>query len=352
MTTALVELWARGAERPEEVLLVDQLLSPQGDVNAQRSLLQALATTRSRRLLLAALPLASRASLDVQVEIARALELDPIPEAMPALLLMLAHWSTREAARKAMVAIGESALAELVRAVHDETSAPFIRAHAPRSISRFAWQAAAPLLVDLLLHHPEGVVRYKALRGLGRLAANGAAIQIDKDELQRVIERELAWTTRALAWLERLKRTRPPHTEEAALARALLVDLLGEKGSNAGERLFRIIALRYRGENWERIVDGFRGGRWDASRELIEDVLHEPLRGRVLALIDALAEYRRAPPPSAHDEPLQSLLAELVAADDHVLAVVTAHYGRTMKLPLAPVRPPTEVQSAVPSPDR
>jgi AAA family ATP:ADP antiporter len=329
-TTALVELWARGAEREEEVRVVDELLSPRGDATAQRSLLQALATTRSRRLLLAALRLAEGATSAVQIDIAKALELDPIPEGMPLLLSMLEHWSTRESARRAMVALGDVALAALVSAVKDEKAPPFVRAHAPRSISRFPPEAAVPLLVDLLLHHPEGVVRFKALRGLGRLATNGATIQIKDEALRQVVEREIAWTARALTWMDRLRRTPIPQRKKSAAARTLLLDLLREKGSNAGERLFRIIALRYRGEDWERIFDGFRRGLWDASRELVEGVLEQPLRGQVTGLVDRLGEYARAPPPTSYDEPLDPLLTELASAGDRVIAVVSAHYANTM----------------------
>ena len=331
-TTALVELWARGAERAEEVSLVAKLLSPEGDVDAQRWLLRALATTRSRRLLEAALPLAQRAGLDVQREIANALIADPIPAAMPVLFSMLEHWSTREPARRAMVAIGDFALAELSRAVHDESSPWFVRAHAPRSISRFSPEQAVPLLLELLLRHPEGVVRYKALRGLGRLATNGAEIPIDDVELERIVERDVGWTARALQWRERLEHTVEARTPEAVTVRTLLADLLLEKGRNAGERLFRVIALRYRSENWELIFDGFRGGRHDASRELVEGVLREPLRGRVLSLVDELAERVRAPRTASRDEPLDALLSELAAADDHVIEVVSAHYGSVMNV--------------------
>jgi hypothetical protein len=349
--TALVELWARGLERDVDVARVTQLLSPSGDPAAQRVLLRALSTTHSRRLLLAALPLAEHAPFDVQIEIANAVEADPIPEAVGALLLMLAHWTTRDAARRALVAVGKPALAELVRLVHDPNAPPFLRTHAPRSISRFGPDLAVPLLLEILLRHPEGIVRFKALRGLGRLATDGAVVRIDDAELLSIVERDVAWSSRALDWIERLTQTEDTSAPEARRARALLEDLIDEKGANAGERVFRVIALRYRGEDWERIFDGFRDRRWDAGRELVEGVLREPLRGRLLAIIDRAAAQARTPPPTKHDEPLAPLLTELMTGEDHMLAAVAAYYAKAMSLPL-PTTYATEAPGGISSPNR
>jgi hypothetical protein len=344
-STALVELWARGVERKEEVARVNVLLSPSGDRAAQRVLLRALATTRSRRLLVAALPLAAEAPIDVKSEIARAIVADPIPEAIPVLLPMLAHWAAREPARRALVAIGEPAVQALVRAANDPHTPAFVRRHVPRSLSRFAPDVAVPLLLEILLHHPEGVVRFKALRGLGRLATDGAAVRLDDASLLLLIERDVLRCALALGWSERLDQLREPIGDEAA--RALLRDLIEEKGANAGERLFRVIALRYRGENWQKIFDGFRDKRWDASRELVEGVLREPLRGRVLALVDRVAARRRDSPPARH-EPIAPLLSELMAAGDDVLAAVAAYCADTMKLAV-PSPKPMETPDAVSS---
>jgi ATP:ADP antiporter, AAA family len=346
VATALVELWARGAERQEEMARVDELLSPTGDPGAQTALLRALATTRSRRLLTAALPLAEHAGVDVKIEIAKAVEADPIPEAIGAILPMLGGWATRDPARRALVAIGAPALAELVRIVDDPSSPPPIRLHVPRSISRFPADTAVPLLLGLLNDHPEGVIRYKALRGLGRLASDGAMVRLDDDALGRIIQRDLDWTTHAMQWLARLSHTEEPSAPEAKNARQLLVDLLIEKLVHAIERVFRVIALRYRGENWERIFEGLRDlRRWDASRELLDGVLREPIRGRLLSLIDRGGEQRRAPPPTTRTEPLGPLLSELAAAEDHMVALVAAYYGRTNGMTLGPKT--TEVQSAI-----
>jgi hypothetical protein len=334
--TALVELWARGAERPEEVKRVDELLSPAGDPGAQAALLRALSTTRSRRLLTAALPLAEHAGVGVKIEIAKAVEADPIPEALGAIVPMLGGWATREPARRALLALGPPALAELVRIVDDTSSSASVRLHAPRSISRFPADAAVPLLLRLMRDHPEGMVRYKALRGLGRLARDGAVVRLDDEALGRVVERDIDWTTGAMEWLERLGQAEEPSAPEAKNARQLLADLLLEKLVHAIERVFRVIALRYRGENWERIFDGLRDlRRWDASRELVDGVLREPIRGRLLALLDRAGEQRRADAPTEKNEPLAPLLAELVVAEDHVVASVAAYVARTSGLTLA-----------------
>jgi len=347
--TALVELWAHGAERSEDEARVGELLSPSGDPIAQRALLRALSTMRSRRLLTAALPLAEHAAVDVQIEIASAVASDPMPEAIAILLPMLARWATREPARRALVAIGKPALDELVRVVHDASALPFLRIHGPRSISRFSPDAAVPLLLEILREHPEGVVRYKALRGLGRLATDGAGVHLGEASLLHIVDRDVDWTSRAEAWLDRLERVKSPSSPSSGIARRLLNDLLVEKMVHAFERVFRVIALGYRGENWERIFDGFRDWkRWDASRELVEGLVREPLRGRLLALIDRADERLRVGPPATRDEPLAALLSELAAAEDHLLASVAEYCARIDGLTLEKYRsePPRAIRRA------
>jgi AAA family ATP:ADP antiporter len=343
--TALVELWARGADRKEEVARVDELLSPAGDPHAQAALLRALATTKSRRLLVAALPLAEHAPVDVKIDIANAIEADPIPEAIGALLPMLGGWATRDAARRALVAIGPPALGELVRIVDDPASPPAIRLHVPRSISRFPADAAVPLLLRIMRDHPEGVVRYKALRGLGRLASDGAVVRLDDDALLGVVKRDIDWATRVEGWLERLRKTEEPSSPVATSARQLLSDLVIEQLIHAVERVFRVIALRYRGENWERIFAGLRDlGRLDISRELIDGVLREPLRGQLLAILDRGVDLRRTEAPAEKTEPLAPLLSELTAVEDHILAAVAAYCARVSGVALSPE---TEVHDAI-----
>jgi hypothetical protein len=259
---------------------------------------------------------------------------------------MLGGWATRDPARRALVAIGPPALAALVRVVDDMKSPPAIRLHAPRSISRFPADAAVPLLLRLVKEHPEGIVRFKALRGLGRLATDGAVVKLDDEALERIIQRDLDWSTRTMKWLERLRHTEDPPAATAKSARQLLVDLLIEKLVHAIERVFRVIALRYRGENWESIFDGLRDlRRLDVSRELVDGVLREPIRGRLLDIIDRGGEQRREQEPTTRTEPLAPLLSELAVAEDHVVATVAGYYARTIGLSLASKR--GEVSGAV-----
>ena len=84
-------------------------------------------------------------------------------------LTMLAEREVRVEARKALLAIGAPALAFLKAALDDANTPLAVRRHVPRSISQFSPELAAPLLLERLLSEHDGSVRFKILRGLGRL---------------------------------------------------------------------------------------------------------------------------------------------------------------------------------------
>ena len=67
----------------------------------------------------------------------------------------------------------------LAEALADETLPHELRRHLPRTISRFPAAEAAPALLGRLLDEPDGMVRYKILRGLGRLAAENPDVRLD-----------------------------------------------------------------------------------------------------------------------------------------------------------------------------
>jgi hypothetical protein len=203
---------------------------------------------------------------------------------------------TRGAAREAFAAHGEPALRFLDESLADRGLPHEIRAHLPRTISRFEAQAAADVLLKHLLPEPDGMVRYKIIRGLGRLAADHADMVLDAAVLKAATERTLGAALLLLQWRLTLAQGSVQEPRRATPGQELLVSLLRDKETHAVERLFRLLGLTLRGEDLRRIYRGLRST--DAklragSRELLENLVQPPLRDAVLALVDDASDVRR-----------------------------------------------------------
>jgi hypothetical protein len=120
----------------------------------------------------------------------------------------------------------------------------------------------------------------------------------------------------------------------ATAVHELLAALLRDKERHSVERLFRLLALRLRGENLEDVHRGLRNA--DAklrasSRELLEHLLRPPLRGPVLALVDEapaperVAQAGRFYRPSPLD--YEAVLATLLDAPGDTLRTLAVHHA-------------------------
>jgi HEAT repeat protein len=109
---------------------------------------------------------------------------------IPRLLERLTHWEGRESIRGALVALGDPAFVQIAAAL-EETSRPRrLRAQLPQTLGRFGTQAAAEQLLDRVERDPDGLVRYKALRALGRLVAD-YRIEVDRGRIERHVHANL-----------------------------------------------------------------------------------------------------------------------------------------------------------------
>ena len=80
----------------------------------------------------------------------------------------------RSEVREALVALGQPAFDAVAAALRDPRTDARVRLHLPRTLSRFATQQAVDVLTDRLRVEESGAVRFKILRGLGRLATDSA----------------------------------------------------------------------------------------------------------------------------------------------------------------------------------
>jgi HEAT repeat protein len=293
--TALMGLVAGGWAREREQETVDELMrspSPEG----RRALAAAMRAQPVAAFESLLLRLADDPDEEVQIEAATAMGALRVPSFVPALLPMLSGSRLRPVARAALVAFGPEALGPLDEALRDEHLPQEVRRHVPRTISRFPAAEAAPLLLRQLVREEDGAVRYKILRGLGRLAAENPGLELDAEVLRDATQRTLEVLFRLVHWRTVLTEGAAADPRRATPGHELLLALVRDREAHAVERLFRLLGLRFRGEDFEKIYRGLRNASAKAragSRELLENLIPSPLRETVVAVVDDVPDGER-----------------------------------------------------------
>jgi ATP:ADP antiporter, AAA family len=263
--------------------------------------------------------LAREADPIIRAAAVRAMRAAPEPRFFPAALELLASRDGRDEARQLFIRAGEDAVDFLARALRDATTPLEIRRHIPRTLSRFGTErVAAILLAGLASDEPDGVVRYKMLRGLGRMRTNHPGLRLDRSLLKRLAQQSVDRAATLLGWRVRLDGRRSGvHSPTSALLKALLL----RKRSEAMERLFRYLDLLRPGEDWKRIYEGLRHRDAFArarSRELLEHLLPRSLRDPVMALVDDAPDAERFARASGGGAPSERFVETLAAMSrDH-----------------------------------
>ena len=191
------------------------------------------------------------------------------------------------------------------------------------------------MLLRHLLDEPAGMVRFRIIRGLGRIAADHPDVRLDAGILKEATHRTLEACFRLVHWRSVLEKGARDEPRRATPGHSLLDSLLKDKEIQASERLFRLLGLQYRGEDLRQIHRGLRNTSPKVragSRELLENLLRPPLRNAVLALIDdtptavrlAMAEGYYRPPVLDYEGLLAALLEE---ASETVRCITAYHVG-------------------------
>jgi HEAT repeat protein len=310
---------AGAASGPEQLAL--NALADAGDLEGRRALARALSEQPAPVFEPLILELSTSADPEVQIHTARAMGRLQSESFLPALLPLLVPHEAREHAREALLEYGDKALAFLEESLADRGLPHDVRRHLPRTISRFAPTAAARILVNRLIGEEDGMVRFKILRGLGRLATDHPGVEMDQAVLADATTRTVAAAFRLRHWRAVLGHGAPTIPPRAASGHDLLVTLLRDKEVHARERLFRLLSLQLRHEDLESVYRGLDNTdprTRASSRELLENLLAPPLRHAVLALVDdapeetALAQAAPyyVPGPLTYTELLVRLLDE------------------------------------------
>ena len=278
--------------------------------------------------------LATAPEPEVQAEVAAIIAASPDPTYLPMLLPMLGDRMVRPAARAALVAIGRPALAMLDRALVDPALPRRIRIHVPRTVSRFATQAAADVLARHLERELDTAVGHKILRGLGRMVAENGRVRIDPELVERSLDASLRRAVVLLHWRVTLLDGLAASPRTAA--GPLLIELLREKEETAVERAFRLLGLRHPEEDVHAVYVGLRSDDphvASSGREMIDLLVAGRRRGAILALVAerGLSDGDRlslaAPFAAVSEGGLDDALAAMSADASEAIAGLTADLG-------------------------
>lgn len=214
---------------------------------------------------------------------------------IPRLIELLAARTGREAVADALVRLGDPAFDALVQTLLHGTERR-VRMHVPRTIGRFGTQRAADALTARLGAEPDGVVRYKILRGLGLLV--GSEITFDRARLAAFCEATLREHLR----LDVLRAALlPVATADAEPELPLLLELLEDKIEQALERVFRLVKLMHASHDVHRMHRAALGRDPKERASVLEylDALliseaERPLRPLLRLVLDDLAPAERA----------------------------------------------------------
>lgn len=256
---------------------------------------------------------------------------------LPMLIDRLRTRHGRDLVRDAIVAMGEGVLPDLAAALDDPQTDRLVRRHLPRTISRFRTQRAADLLLDCLEREQDGYVRYKALRGLGRLVAE-SSVRIDRRRVEQQIEKNLVEHLRLTAICVALSPGLAQAPVVAQPAGEVLVGLLEDKRAQSLERAFRLLQIAHRREDVHSsavaLGSGDRALRAQALEYLDAVTLTsevKEIRDLFRLIGDELSDAERVKRAAAFlpEAPatFEQALAQLLADRDDSLVGIAAHFA-------------------------
>ncbi len=316
--TALLILRSRAPHRARAELLIDAAArgEPEG---AELALARAIHADPHAELVPVLLRLLDTPVVEVRREALRALALLPQPELLARVRPLLADRRLLPDVRPVIVAASLGDSSEVERWLRDEALPRGVRRHVPRTLALFGSEAAAAALVTRLEQEPDGAVRFKILRALGRMRADRPSLALDDAVLRRYA---LACLERAIVLLgHRVSLEAAPLD---ARAFALLVPLLRDKELHALERVFRAIGVVQPELELEDVWRGIHApdARTQAAALEVVEMMEPELRHRLLALIQPAPDRDRLRAVGGQAQPRARTLDALVADRSRALSAL------------------------------
>lgn len=285
---ARVAWLGRQADASELERLVGQVLA-EGDRDARIALAGSLPQLPYPRIAGAVRALIAHRDPALAGALARAAAADATPRQLPLLIALLGRRESRVAARPLLLAFGDTSSIALARAQRSPDTPDAVRAQLCRTIALLASPLAVPPLVEALASGSSRV-RFRALRGLGRLRAHAPALPVPTAPLRELARESLERAITLLYYraVHEIRRDLHPPAPTPDPDADLLPRLLAEKIERSLERVFRALHILEPEHEYGVLFRALRrgGAQRAGSRELLEHLVEDPLRDGLLALLD------------------------------------------------------------------
>jgi AAA family ATP:ADP antiporter len=254
-----------------------------------------------------------------------------VPQLVSRLLLPY----TRETVRMALVSLGRPAMEQVWGTLLDPLRERRLRVHLPNTLARFDTKLAADLLLKCIETDPDGFVRYKAIRGLGRITT-AQRVALDRVRVERLAYQNLVEHFRLLGLRAPFTGSPLESPVGPSITRFLLVGLVDDKLRQSLERTFRLLSIAHPRDDIHRvqIATQSRDSRARANAGEFLDALlrrrdQRPLRELLLVVADDLSIVDRVARGSAllHTRPpvtREAAVALLIDDADTTLAALAS----------------------------
>jgi len=329
--TARVALCASGWLPPEQAMAELNATLAVSAAEVRRAAAAAIRACRSVALEPVLLELLASDEPEVLLEaIAAARELRS-PALLDPLVLLLGRRAVREDARLALASYGPAAVGRLVEGLNSTELPISVRRHVPGSIALIGSTQAPEILLRHLQSEPDGMIRFKVLRALGRWRTEQPGFPLDVTLMQDSLGQAVSAGFRLMGWRRVLTDACRLEPRLATELSDVLIALLRDKQEHALERVFRMLNLQSCGEEFQRVYRGLHSPSSltrEGSRELLHHMVPPPLRRTLMTLVDDLhGEPREVPTDTAEAIKAHAkVLAELAeSAMDSVRSLAVAH---------------------------
>ncbi|HSM60783.1 MAG TPA: hypothetical protein VK849_08295 [Longimicrobiales bacterium] len=228
---------------------------------------------------------------EVLIEAVRAAREMWTPGLLDPLIGLFARRTVRDELRACFAAFGPMGLDRLGEALRDPGLPHAVRRHVPGAVALVGTPRAAEILLEHLGAEPDGMIRFKILRALGRWRAEQPHLALDAGKLRDALSHALATGFRWMGWRRALDAGAVANPELDSEIRQVLAALMRDKEGHALERAFRLLDLRSGGEEFLQMYRSLHSPRRasrDGTRELLPHLVLPPIRRPLLTIVEDL----------------------------------------------------------------
>ena len=312
----------------EHALRTLALDTRQTAVSARREVAQALGHIKSPRFRHLLVPLMYDPAREVAEEAIRSAgRLGAVDYLFVApLLALLRNRLLKAHARQVLVGYGEGIVETLAYFMRDEEEDVWVRRHIPSTLALIPTQQSVDVLLSAL-DAPDGYLRYKALRALGRMKREHPELTIPTAPVEALVAKE---TSRYFNYLGLHYNVvvRDPVAKDTLLARALR-----EKLGRTVDRIYYLLAMIY---PWKDIA----AARWTLEHasgraragalEYLDNLLTGQMRKRVIPVLDDVPLEEKVRRGNlllkSRVRDVEDSLAQLVHDADQIVAATAIHF--------------------------